>query len=351
MFFGSYPFSYVRDGRRPAILALHADNFIGDVRIRPFLNALLARGVIADYQVVDRSMAMAGPLKSYAFTHIWCQRSVSTAQFAFLKRHARVPIIYDIDDLITSIPDFVMKVKRRSQSRVSWCLHHARAVTVATERLGSSLREDVPSLTGDIVVLPNGCVNAAPPARREPRRQIIWTSSDVPFFLDGYPNFMPDFAALANRAGYEVILIGRFDDKLAAKFDRCRRISYLDFVSYRAFLQSCAGAIGIAPLPSGLPPSAQRYFDAKSDIKLVDYLSSGIVPVCSSAVPYAQSSLFLPSLAAADANELLQRLEMCIADHARMVEYVNGTIHAPGLLRQREFSELSKALDHLVAYG
>jgi len=32
-----------------------------------------------------------------------------------------------------------------------------------------------------------------------------------------------------------------------------------------------------------------------------------------------------------------------------MVEYVNGTIHAPGLLRQREFSELSKALDHLVA--
>ena len=60
-------------------------------------------------------------------------------------------------------------------------------------------------------------------------------------------------------------------------------------------------------------------------------------------------SLFLPSLAAANANELLQRLEMCIADHARMVEYVNGTIHAPGLLRQREFSELSKALDHLVA--
>ena len=61
------------------------------------------------------------------------------------------------------------------------------------------------------------------------------------------------------------------------------------------------------------------------------------------------SSLFLPSLAAADANELLQRLEMCIADHARMVEYVNETIHAPGLLRQREFSELSKVLDHLVS--
>lgn len=348
MWFSSYPFSYVRDAR-PAILALCADNLIGEVRIKPFLNALLARGVIADYQVVDRSMAMAGSLKSYEFTHIWCQRSVSTAQFRFLKRHRHVPIIYDIDDLITSIPEFVMRVKRRVRTRIDWCLHHAKTITVATERLGASLREDVPALPGNIVVLPNGCANAAPPARSEPRKQVIWTSSDVPFFIDGTPNFMQDLAALANRSGYEAILIGRFDNRLAAKFDRCRLISYLDFASYREFLQSCAGAIGLAPLPSNLPPAAQRYFDAKSDIKLVDYLSSGIVPICSSAVPYAMSSLFLPSLAAANANELLQRLEMCIADHARMVEYVNGTIHAPGLLRQREFSELSKALDHLVA--
>jgi len=209
VFFSSYPFSYLRDARSPAILALHADNFIGEVRIKPFLNALLARGVIADYQVVDRSMAMAGPLKSYAFTHIWCQRSVSTAQFRFLKRHAHVPIIYDIDDLITSIPDFVMRVKRRVRTRIDWCLHHAKAITVATERLGASLREDVPSLAGDIVMLSNGCANATPPARREPRKQIIWTSSDLPFFLDGYPNFMQDVATLANRAGYEAVVRDR----------------------------------------------------------------------------------------------------------------------------------------------
>lgn len=348
VFFDSHPFFHVRDARRPAILALYSDDFLGEVRIKPFLNALLMRGVIADYQVVDRSMAMLGPLKSYPFTHIWCQRNVSTAQFKFLKRHAHVPIIYDVDDLITSIPDFVMRVKRRTRTRIDWCLHHAKAVTVSTQRLAASLREDVPSLPGEIVVLNNGCASAAPSARREPRKQVIWTSGDLPFFLDGYPNFMEDLAALANRAGYEGILIGRFDSQLAAKFDRRRQISYLDFASYREFLQSCAGAIGIAPLPSDLPPAAQRFFDAKSDIKLVDYLSSGIVPVCSSAAPYAMSSLFLPSLAAADANQLLQRLEMCIADHARMIEYVNGTIHAPGLLRQREFSELSKALDHLV---
>ncbi len=348
MFFSSLPFLHARDARRPAILALYCDGFQGEVRIKPFLNALLARGVIADYQVVDRAMAMNSPLKSYAFTHIWCQRNVSTAQFRFLKRHPQVPIVYDIDDLITSIPDFVMTMKRRSRTRIDWCLQHAKAVTVATERLAASLREDVPSLPGEIVVLNNGCARAAPPARREPRKQVIWTSGDLPFYLDAYPDFMDDLAALVNRAGYEGILIGRFDDKLVAKFDRSRHINHLDFASYREFLKSCAGAIGIAPLPSDLPTPAQRYFDAKSDIKLVDYLSAGIVPVCSGAVPYATSKLFLPQLAAANANELLQRLETCIAGHARMVEYVNETIHAPGLLKQREYAELSKALDHLV---
>jgi len=348
VFFSSYPFFHARDARRPAILALYCDSFQGEVRIRPFLNALLARGVIADYQVVDRSMAMSSPLKSYAFTHIWCQRNVSTAQFRFLKRHAHVPIIYDVDDLITSIPDFVMTTKRRSRARIDWCLQHAKAVTVATERLAASLREDVPSLPGDFVVLSNGCADASPPAHRTPRKQVIWTSGDLPFYLDAFPNFMDDLAGLVNRAGYEGILIGRFDDKLAAKFDRRRHINHLEFTSYREFLRSCTGAIGIAPLPSDLPAPAQRYFDAKSDIKLVDYLSAGMVPVCSSAVPYSASNLFLPQLAAPDANELLQRLETCIAGHARMVEYVNETIHAPGLLKQREYSELSKALDHLV---
>jgi hypothetical protein len=348
VFFKNPPFSHIQDAQRPAVLALYSDNFLGEVRIKPFLNALLMRGIIGDYQVVDRAMAMIGPLKSYSFTHIWCQRNVSTAQFKFLKQHAHVPIIYDVDDLITSVPDFVMRVRHRTRARIDWCLHHAKAVTVATERLGASLREDVPSLPGEIVVLRNGCSNGVPTGRLAPSKQVIWTSGDLPFFLNGYPTFMDELAALVNRAGYEGVLIGRFDSKLAAKFERRRQISYLDFASYREFLRSCAGAIGIAPLPSNLPPTFQRFFDAKSDIKLVDYLSSGIVPVCSRAVPYVKSSLFLPELAAGDANELLQRLETCIADHAHMIDYVNETIHATGLLKERQFSELSTVLDHLI---
>ena len=117
------------------MLALYSGRFIGEIRIKPYLNALLGRGVIAGYQIADRAMKMEGQHGAYAFTHIWCQRNVSTAQFAFLKAHSHVPIIYDMDDLLTSIPDFVASSKRTMMKRIAWCLQQAKAVTVASEKL------------------------------------------------------------------------------------------------------------------------------------------------------------------------------------------------------------------------
>jgi hypothetical protein len=44
----------------------------------------------------------------------------------------------------------------------------------------------------------------------------------------------------------------------------------------------------------------------------------------------------------------LQRLEMCIADHARVVEYVNEAIHAPSHKAEGVLGTL-ESVDHLVA--
>ena len=128
----------MRHGRR--VLALYSGHFIGEIRIKPYLNALLGRGVIAGYQIADRAMKMEGQHGDYAFTHIWCQRNVSTAQFAFLKAHSHVPIIYDMDDLLTAIPDFVASSKRTMLKRIAWCLQQAKAVTVASDKLKQYLQ-------------------------------------------------------------------------------------------------------------------------------------------------------------------------------------------------------------------
>jgi hypothetical protein len=252
-----------------------------------------------------------------------------------------------MDDLLTSIPDFVASSKRTAMKRLDWCLRHAKAVTVATERLKEYLHEDA-AVAGDrIVVLKNGCAQSTPPKEREERRQLVWTSSDVPFFLRENPTFAAGLASLLDREGHETILIGRFDESLRKLFGRSRHIGHLDFASYRQYLRTLAGAIAIAPMPTRLPRPAQRYFDAKSDVKLVDYLTSGLVPVVSDAVSYSASELFIPELAASNADEMLQRIAACIAKRGDAMRRIETAIYRTGLLRQREFAELSKSLDPL----
>jgi hypothetical protein len=253
MFFRKSPYTYSRTKGPVRVLALYSGAFIGDIRIKPYLNALLGRGVIEGYQIADRAMTMEGQQGPFAFTHIWCQRNVSTAQFAFLKAHRNAPIIYDMDDLLTSIPDFVASSKRTAMKRLDWCLQHAKAVTVATERLKQFLHEDRPAAADKIIVLKNGCAQSVAP---EPRahRQLVWTSSDVPFFLRENPRFAIDLAALLNRESYGIILIGRFDDGLRKLFNQSRHIAHLDFASYRQYLRTPAGAIAIAPA------SVRRYW-------------------------------------------------------------------------------------------
>jgi hypothetical protein len=230
--FRKSPYTYERTKGLPRVLALYSGAFIGEIRIKPYLNALLGRGLIESYQIADRSMTMEGQQGPFAFTHIWCQRNVSTAQFAFLKAHRHAPIIYDMDDLLTAIPGFVASSKRVAMKRLEWCLDHAKTVTVATERLKSALIEDRPAAAKKIIALKNGCAQSDPP---EPRahRQLVWTSSDVPFFLLENPQFATGLAALLNRESYGVILIGRFDDGTRKMFKEQRHIAHLDFASYR----------------------------------------------------------------------------------------------------------------------
>jgi hypothetical protein len=349
MFFRKSPYLHSRDARPARVLALYSGTFIGEIRLKPYLNALLCRGIIADYQIADRTMSMEGQSGPYAFTHIWCQRNVSTAQFAFLKAHSDAPIIYDMDDLLTSIPDFVASSKRTMMKRITWCLQQAKAATVATDKLRDYLREDVPGVGDKLVVLKNGCARSDPPERRAEARQLVWTSSDVPFFMRENPQFASALASLLNAQGYEAVLIGRFDDSLRKLFERPRHIGHLDFASYRQYLRKLAGSIAIAPMPTRLPAQAQRYFDAKSDVKLVDYFSSGLIPIVSNAASYSTSELFMPQLAAANADEMLQRVEACIVDRGKPAQEIDDAIHRTGLLKRREFDELSKALDPLFA--
>ena len=341
MLFNRSDFRY-RSGSEPFVLALASENEVSEIRARTVLAALLARGTIAAFQFADRKMNSTGWHKEFSFTHIWCHRNVSTAQYRFLRKHHNVPIIYDIDDLLTAVPDFI-KNRPRIVERIHWCLEHARAITTSTDVLRAHLQRAT-STSKDIIVLKNGYSGQAA-APSPVQKKIIWTSGDHPFVVRTDPEFISKLATIANSHEYEVIFVGRFDPSAGEQFKRKRYIQRLDVNSYREFLRSLGGSIGLAPLPSGLSDHNQQFFDAKSDIKLLDYISNGILPVCTSTPPYANSELYIPELGAADPGELLRKLEMSIQDHAGWLERMNVKFAATGALAQRRYTSLSEKLD------
>lgn len=281
--------------------------------------------------------------KEFAFTHIWCHRNVSTAQYRLLRKHQHLPIIYDIDDLLTADPDFV-KDRPRIVERIRWCLesrahrHHLHGhAEIAPVRYDP---------TGKIIILKNGHLGDDLPPRSV-QKKIVWTSGDHPFVLRDIPEVAGELGNIANKHDYEMTFIGRFDTAIGERFKRQRHIQKLDVHSYREFLRSCSGAIGLAPLPSGLSAHNQRFFDAKSDIKLLDYTSNGMIPVCTNTPPYARSEFYIPELGANDPDELLRKLDICIQDHAGWLERLDRTFHGSGALDQRRYIDLSHNPDSI----
>lgn len=346
MLFSRSHFEY-RKNLEPFVLALSSDVELSEIRIRPFLTALLARGTIAGFQFADRKMNSMGWHKNFAFTHIWCHRNISTAQYRFLRRNAHVPVIYDIDDLMTAVPDFV-KRRPRVEERVRWCLENAQTVTTSTDILREHLRQQAPP-SKSVITLKNGfsSCGASTHLRGALQKRIVWTSGDHPFVTRENPQFTAQLADIANRHGYEMILIGRFDPTIGRVFSKHRYIQRLDFNSYRELLQHFAGAVGFAPLPSGLEPHNQQFFDAKSDIKLLEYLANGLIPVCTATPPYMQSELYIPELAAENPDDLLRQLESCIIHHATWIERIGNKLHESSVLERRKFDLLSRTLDDI----
>lgn len=344
MLFPHSRFEY-RTNPEPLVLALSSDNELSEIRIRPFLAALLARGVIAGFQLADRKMHSMGWHKDFSFTHIWCHRNVSTTQYRFLRKNRNAPIIYDLDDLMTATPDFV-KARPRNIARIRWCLQYAQTITTSTEVMKSHLLQEL-SAPKNIITLKNGHAGQNSTTPQTVQTRIIWVSGDHPFVLRNNPEFVGQLARIVNKHGYEMIFVGRFDPSIGQQFKQARYLQRIDVNSYREILRTFAGAIGFAPLPSGLSGLNQQFFDAKSDIKLLDFLSSGLVPVCTSTPPYARSELFVPELAAENADGLLARLDLCMSGHAGWLERVNYRFGRSGLLDQRRFINLSSRLDSI----
>lgn len=192
------------------------------------------------------------------------------------------PFVYELDDLLTEIPDFLAHHAdlRRGKSNIMACLQLASLVTVTTKRLANAL--GLPE--GKVVVCPNyGGYISQCGGRMVSHDEIdpvtlVIASSDrvvIDFIVQPLKTLSKKYGSRLN-----LVCIGDIGPKLKSEgveADFCPILSRDDFDMK---IRTLKNAVGVIPLDDS------RFSSCKSAVKYFDYTSAGCAVACSNVPPY-----------------------------------------------------------------
>jgi len=198
-----------------------------------------------------------------------------------LKDHGK-RVVFEIDDLLTELPDFLDHHRGSPETEQSLrdAIAMADIVTTTTPRLAARLS----ALNSKIVCVPN-CIKDLPPERVAhtpdilPRATLIVASSDT-VLVDC---LIAPLRHIQQQYGDQIklVVVGPIDRALQAgglSFERTPILSYPDFLS---LLQTLINPIGLIPLDDSV------FSSCKSAIKYFDYSVAHIPSICSNVPPYS----------------------------------------------------------------
>jgi glycosyltransferase involved in cell wall biosynthesis len=301
----------------PRVFVQPADRHAcGHYRLSAPLRALATAGMVQGWD----SMDFYDPVEMERIDAdvVIQQRPFTDAQFAFLEqtaRYSRASRLFDLDDLITLIPEksahrrsFPADLANRLKRAASLC----DRLVVSTTPLASAIRD----WHKDVRVVPNYLprepwTELAAPRRTGERPRVGWAGAlghegDLALIADV-------MASLAKEVDW--ILLG---DCPAALRGLVREVhAPVGIADYPAALAVLALDVAIAPL------EINAFNEAKSSLKILEYGALGYPVVCSDIVPYQgrfpvtrvrnrpqdwikaiRSLAFDPALAAADGDRL-----------------------------------------------
>jgi hypothetical protein len=224
--------------------------------------------VSQDIQWADAVVVLRGNGRAAQRVVDWC---LETAK----------PYVYEIDDLVTDMPDFMSHHQGyiQNKSQIEKMIRQSSAVTVTNPRLQAALK----NLSQSIWVCPNyHCVPDAPlpPYINIPDAPVhlIVASSDrirVDFLS-------PSLIEVKKRYGNQVIIVavGPIGKVLQEQGVDC---VHQELIPYEAFVTTLAqlpNAVGLIPLDES------KFSSCKSSIKYLDYSIGRIATVCSDVPPY-----------------------------------------------------------------
>ena len=277
---GSNPPATLRAKAGKRVLALPpvANSTLVDIRIRQPLRAWSEQlgghfrfGNLATPQAEDIAWAEI----------VLLQREANEPTLELIRqlKNAGKKTVFDIDDLLTEIPDYLLSSHTTGKRRelLEKTLAEVDAITVATEQLREAYRD----LNPNIFVVPNtsSAMPPLPPLDSEDSRVALIVASSDTVRLDFITQCLREVQAAIGEK-IRLIGIGPPGEYLAAQGIPIERNKNLSYESFRLFLQSLPSAIGLIPL------NDSRFNSCKSAIKFLDYAQAGVVSICSEVPPY-----------------------------------------------------------------
>jgi glycosyltransferase involved in cell wall biosynthesis len=206
------------------------------------------------------------------------QRGISPRAAAFqrLVRARGGAVVYEIDDLLTELPDHISN-HGAVQAALPWlrlCLSACDLVTVSTERLGRELAQPHWTLVPNALWPPEDL--AAPAAR---------PGEPVTLLLASTETLATDFLFPALRAvaaiGVRIIAVGPPAQRLAAAGVPVQAQAPMTRERFIPWARELPNVVAVIPL------EASRFAACKSAIKWFEYSHAGIPVLASAVSPYA----------------------------------------------------------------
>ncbi len=209
------------------------------------------------------------------------QRVISPLALKLIRRiqNRGIPVIFDIDDLLTEIPTYLASSAALLQQRplLETILRRVDGIAVATARLGERLLK-----YNRCHVVPNCPAPLLSPVNRQPGKgpiTLLMASSDSVRFDFIVPALKQLVAHFPDQL--RLVAIGPPGDFLLSQGLPVERLAAMDYLGFRRFIASQTDAIGIIPLDD------TTFGACKSAIKFMDYALAGIPSVCSAVAPYS----------------------------------------------------------------
>lgn len=193
------------------------------------------------------------------------------------------PVIYEIDDLLTDLPDFLghHKLYFKNRLRIMELIRSADMVTVTQPRLAQALSEMNPVIR----ICPN---YGNPDVPIRPPRELVVDGGVVSLIIASSDRIRMDFVIpalgeIVARFGkrVRVVCIGPISEKLNAAGIPCESYSIVPHHEFMELVRQQVNPIGIIPLDDS------RFSSCKSAVKYFDYSIGGVPSVCSNVPPYA----------------------------------------------------------------